>query len=98
MIGYNCAIDYTSKGNKISILSIHDKNFYFSSETWKFISDKNTDFSFLYAQAIVLKQLHLRLLASFFIKFRKSNFKIKIFSNEKDAAIWLKEIRKVNSA
>lgn len=72
-------------------MATHDENFHFSSEAWDFMTNKETDFSFVKAHAIVIKQLHLRILATFFSQLRKSNYQTKIFSNETKAFAWLNQ-------
>ena len=89
MLGYNYGLQ-NYKESSFLLLATHDHNFHFSSEAWSFMTDKNTDFTFVKAHAIVITQLHLRILASIFSKLKKSTYQTKIFSNKEKALEWLK--------
>ncbi len=88
---YHIGLDiYKSTGNKANVISSHDLTFSFASETWNFIADRNSDFSFINAQAVVVKQLHLRVLARIVARIRKKTYKFKIFSTYDEALKWIK--------
>ncbi len=81
---------YKEEGVKANIINTHDLTFSFASETWDFIVDKNSDFSFVNCQAVVVKQLHLRVLARIIASIRKKSYLFKVFSNYDDALSWVK--------
>jgi hypothetical protein len=92
MLVYNIGIDiYKSTGEKTSVITSHDLTFSFASETWDFIVDKNSDFSFINAQAVVVKQLHLRVLTRIVSRIRKRAYKFQIFPTYDDALVWIKQ-------
>ena len=90
-LGYNFVKNCFEK-DPIFIIATHGRNFTFSPEAWRFMTDPDTDFSFMGAHALVLDQLHLRILAKVFIGLKKSNHPSKVFSNEEKALIWLKSM------
>ena len=93
LIVYHMAIDkYKETGYKANIVTTHELTFSFAPETWNFIVDRNTDFSFINAQAVVVKQLHLRVLARIIKMTRKKAYKYQIFATYDDALNWLKTV------
>lgn len=90
LLVYNIGVDiYKSTGKKVDLITTHASTFSFAPETWSFIIDKDSDFSFINSHAIVVKQLHLRVLTNFVSKMRKKDYKIKTFSTYDDALIWI---------
>ena len=89
---YDYAISNPSK-SPFLIMATHDSGFHFSADTWSFMIDKNTDFSFILANALVIKQLHLRILAKLFAIIRKSTYRSKVFATEEKALFWLETCR-----
>ena len=68
--------DYSTKNRDkwpLLIAATHNQNFYFSPETWSFMIDKNTDFSFVNANELVVEQLHLRIMAKLFASIKKNS-------------------------
>jgi hypothetical protein len=90
--GYEFAKECNYKGTGLFLMATHDQDFSFSPEAWEFMTDKKTDFSFMAAHALVINQLHLRMLATFFIRLKKNSYPSKVFSNEEKANVWLKSL------
>jgi len=89
LLVYNIGVDiYKSTGKKVDVITTHAPTFSFAPETWSFIIDKDSDFSFINSQAIVIKQLHMRIMANFVSKMRKTDYSFKIFSTYDEALIW----------
>lgn len=80
-----------ANGNKVRVL-VHTGQFgQMSSETRQYLAGEEIA-KHRKAVALVIDNLAHRLMAHFIIAARKKYYPTKIFSNEKDAAEWLKEI------
>ncbi len=91
IIVYNIGVEsYKETGQKSNIINTHDLTFSFASDTWNFVVDRNSDFSFVNAQAVVVKQLHLRVLARIVKTIRKKTYNYKVFPTYEEALSWVK--------
>jgi len=91
MVVYNMGLEsFKETGHKSNIVTTHDLTFSFASDTWNFVVDRNSDFSFINAQAVVVKQLHLRVLARIVKTIRKKSYNYKVFPTYEEALTWVK--------
>ena len=83
-----------SKGNKIPILSIAGLYGTMTPDARKVdINDAN---KYTMALALVISELHQRLLANFFFKIKKIDYPVKTFKSETEATEWLHQQMRLN--
>jgi len=88
------AMTVLSRGNKMPILSIAGLYGTISPEARKVdINDAN---NYTLALALVIRELHQRLLAIFYFKLKKIDYPVKTFKNEVEALEWLNHQVRLN--
>lgn len=83
------AMTILSKGNKAAILSVAGLYGSITPEARKVNIAKDSDYTL--AIALVIQELHQRLLANFFFKLKKINYPVKTFKCEVEASEWLQQ-------
>lgn len=83
------AMTILSKGNRAAILSIAGLYGSMTPEARKVNIEKDSDYTL--AIALVIQELHQRLLANFFFKLKKINYPVKTFKCEVEASEWLQQ-------
>ena len=83
-----------SKGNKRAVLSVAGLYGSMTPEARKV--DINDAGGYTMALAIVIRELHQRLLANFYFKLKQVNYPVKTFKNEDDAVEWLQHQMRLN--
>jgi hypothetical protein len=75
-------------GQKLPSLNVLHPNNSFSDEAKRFSANEGTDFSM--AEAFVVENGIIRILANFYMRFNKPKVITKIFTKEQDATEWLR--------
>ena len=78
----------------VALIDARDVTSTITAEAREFFANDELVLEIRKAQAIVVNNLHTKLLANFYMKFHKPKNPIKIFSDYDTAEKWIREIRK----
>ena len=85
--------DFTEGGNFVTLVDARNIRSSITHEARDFFAKDGKSSPFRKGQAIVVNNLHIKLLANFYMKFHKPEDPVKIFRDYNKAEKWIREIR-----